>query len=141
MTTTHTNSNADKKHDEKKREPPAAAAAPPAPPAPATAAQAAAATPPAAPTEPAKPVLTKEQKRAFFITYAAADAKLDAAKAQVEVVAKERSVAVKAILDNCGSGPFNVSDVPGLEGTQLTAAKRGDNYYFRSKKDREVETI
>lgn len=86
-------------------------------------------------TPPQKPQLTPDEEMALFDAYAKLDADYNEIKAGLEDVAKERSAAAKAILDNLGSGPFQ------YKGAEISISRRGDNYFVRGKQAKAVRVI
>jgi|SRR5215469_1485406 len=87
--------------------------------------------------EAPKKVLSKAEKIALFELYDSAHKAVEALEKQLEDANIMKDKAVEAIFNGIGSGPFN------WKGRQLTVAKKGkgEGYYFRGEKKREVEKI
>lgn len=90
-----------------------------------------------------KKKLNAEEKKKLFTSYDVIEKKLDDLRKQSETLIAQRSVAVKAIYDALGKGPFSFG------GAVLTVVARkpkggGDgpeNYFFRGRGNEEVERI
>jgi flagellar biosynthesis GTPase FlhF len=87
--------------------------------------------------EPPRPALTPKEEEALFNTYEKAFQKSTAAEAAHKAARLAMSNAVKAIKDAMGSGPFD------WMGRMLTVSKapKGEGFYFRGEKTREVKKI
>ena len=90
---------------------------------------------PATPAEPAKPVLSAAEKKALFDRAFAYDDAVAQLEAQIENIKKEKSVAVKAVQDACGKGPFQ------YRGREITISSREGTHFFKDYGKRDLETI
>ena len=84
---------------------------------------------------PQKPEMTKEQKKALFDNAFAFDDAVEKLNEQIESIKKEKSVAVKAVLDACGKGPFQ------FRGREITISSREGTYFFKDYGKRELESV
>lgn len=72
------------------------------------------------------PELTQAEKKTLWVGYRKATREMEQAEKALEAAKEARSLAVFAILENMGRGPFVV------EGRHLTIRKRGGTYFFTS---------
>jgi hypothetical protein len=82
-----------------------------------------------------KKKLSADEKKKLFEAYDKVETKFVELEKQREKLLAERVIAVKAIHDGIGKGPFQ------WKGNQLTVVNRGENFYFRGKDNTEVEAI
>lgn len=88
-----------------------------------------------APAAPAKPELTKEEKRALFDRAFAYDDAVAALEKQIEDIKKEKSVAVEAVKEACGKGPFS------FRGREITISSREGTHFFKDYGKRDLEEV
>lgn len=87
--------------------------------------------------EPAveKPEVSKKEKLALFKAYEDAEMAVDQLETRLEEARAKRSLAVQAISDKCGNGPF------GFKGAELRIMSRGGVFFFRGRGERSVDVI
>lgn len=79
--------------------------------------------------------ITPEEKKALFQSYSEADEEWLEAKALLDAKAKKRSQRVQEIHNKLGKGPF------GYRGDVLKVVQRGETFFFRGKRDHQIEEI
>jgi hypothetical protein len=83
-----------------------------------------------------KTVSSKEDNKALFVAYEAADQEAMAAKAVYEAALVKRSEAVKAIYARMGKGPYKFREENGV-----IIAVRGETYFFRANRKKDLQDI
>ena len=82
-----------------------------------------------------KAELSKEEKRALFDKAFEYDNAVAALEKQIEDIKKEKSVAVEAVKEACGKGPFQYN------GREITISSREGTYFFKDYGKRDLEEI
>lgn len=82
-----------------------------------------------------KPNVSPKEAKKMFAEYDRCEKALDQAKVAVDECMAERSVAIEAIHNAMGSGPFE------WKGRVLNIRKRGDTYFFVSPSASGVQRI
>jgi hypothetical protein len=90
---------------------------------------------PEAPAPEALKPLSKEEKRALFDKAFAYDETVAALEKQIEQVKAEKSIAVEAVKNACGKGPFQ------YRGREITISSREGTFFFKDYGKRDLETV
>lgn len=88
-----------------------------------------------APAAPAPVKLSAEEKKALFDHAFAYDDAVKQLESQIDTVKGQKSVAVKAIYDAVGKGPFQ------YRGNEISISSRHGTFFFKDYGRRDLETI